>query len=153
GVHYIIFFLFLLRTGAAGRRSSTGFLRGRLVHRFGQFVARCGEFVGSGVELDGIVLVHRLLGLRESVLNVLGVFIADLVAMFLQRLFDVVNHRVGAVAGLDLVALLAIVGGVGLRVLGHLLDFILGQTRRRGDGDLLLVIGRPVLGRHVQDAV
>ena len=42
---------------------------------------------------------------------------------------------------------------MNVRVLGHLIHFILGKAGGRGDGDLLLVVGAAVFGGYVQDAV
>ena len=39
------------------------------------------------------------------------------------------------------------------RVADHLVDVLLGEHRGRGDGDLLLLVGGLVLGRHIEDAV
>src|SRR6185295_1309363 len=89
----------------------------------------------------------------ERRFHVLGVFLADLVAMILEHLFDLVDHRVGAIARVDLILAPVIVGGVGFGVLGHLVDFVLAEAGGRRDGDLLLVVGGLVLGRHIENAV
>ena len=112
-----------------------------------------GEAVDGAIDLRGIVLCHGLFGLRESRIDLLGFGLADLAAVLFQRLFDVVDHGVGAVAGLDGVVQFAIVGGVRFGVLGHLFHFILGKTGGGSDGDLLFVVGAAILGGHVEDAV
>ncbi len=55
--------------------------------------------------------------------------------------------------GLDLLALLGILGGVDLGLLDHLVDLALVERGRARDGDLLLLAGGPVLGVDVDDAV
>src|ERR1700687_5048077 len=57
----------LLRTGLAGA----------LVHGFGQFVAGGGEAIDGGVDLVGVVLGERLLGLFESGFDLFGFGFAD----------------------------------------------------------------------------
>ena len=57
------------------------------------------------------------------------------------------------VLGLDLRLALLVLLGVGLGVLDHALDVGFRQAARGLDADLLLLAGRLVLGRHVDDAV
>jgi hypothetical protein len=42
---------------------------------------------------------------------------------------------------------------VGIRVASHLLHFVLAEARGRRDRNLLFVLGRPVFGSDVKDAV
>src|SRR5215472_9700486 len=153
GVDYVVFsavFLALIaaRLAAIGGGLLPGLRGGGFIHRFGQLMAGSGQPVGRRVDAVRIVLVDRLFGLGERVFDFLGLGLAHLAAMLLERLFDVVDHGIGLVLGLDGVALLAVIGRVGLSILGHLLDFVLGQARGRGDGDLLLVVGALVLSGH-----
>src|SRR5271157_5898386 len=158
GVHHVAFVLLAAIAargwwcGAAGRRARARSPR-RLVHGLGQFVAGAGEAVDRGVDPGRVVIGHGLLGFLDGRFDFLGLGFADLGAMVLQRLLHVVDHGVGPVAGLDGFALLAVVGGVRLGVLGHLLHLFLGQAAGTGDGDLLLVVGAAILGGHVQYAV
>ena len=78
---------------------------------------------------------------------------ADLVAQLLDRLLGRVDQRVGAVAGLDQLALLLVLVLEALGLLGHALDLGVAQAARGLDADRLLLAGRLVLGRHVHDAV
>ena len=73
--------------------------------------------------------------------------------MLLERLFDVVDHGIGAIAGVDGVLLLAILGGVGFGIPGHLFHLVLGEAAGAGDGDLLFVVGAAILGGHIKDAI
>ena len=73
--------------------------------------------------------------------------------MILQHLFDVVSHRVALIARLDRIFLLAIVAGVELGVLRHLVHFFLAQAGAGSDGDLLFVLRALVGSRHVQNAI
>src|SRR4029077_19088912 len=85
--------------------------------------------------------------------DLFGFGFADLVAMLLQRLFDVVDHGIGAIARVDRVLELAVLGSVGFGVARHLFDLILGETARTGDGDLLFVVGAAILGGDIEDPV
>src|SRR6185437_13648036 len=125
-------------TGGCVRRSARARLAGGFVHGLGQLVACLGQLVGGGIQLVGVAIGHGFLGFFDCRFDVLGFGIADLRAVLLERLLHVVDHGVGAVARFDLIPLLAVVGGVRFGVLGHLVYFVLGQSGRRGDGDLLL---------------
>ena len=63
------------------------------------------------------------------------------------------DQGVGAVAGLDQLALLLVLVLEALGFLGHALDVGFGETTRGLDADRLLLAGRLVLGRDVHDAV
>ena len=76
-----------------------------------------------------------------------------LVALLAQHLLGLVHERVGVVADLGLLAALAVVLGVGLGVLDHLVDDVLVERRLTGDRHRLLLVGGAILGRHVHDAV
>ena len=75
------------------------------------------------------------------------------VALLAQHLLGLVHERVGVVADLGLLAALAVLLGVGLGVLDHLVDDVLVERRLTGDRHRLLLVRRPVLGGHVDDAV
>ena len=66
---------------------------------------------------------------------------------------DLVGEGVSVVLDLDLLASLLVLFGVRRCLSHHLVDVVLGETRRRGDGNGLLLAGGAVLGRHVQDPV
>src|ERR1035441_3083694 len=150
--HVILAFVFGLLLAVGGRLLRTG-RRRALVHGFGQLVAGGGETIDGRVDLIGIVLVEDFLGLFESGVDLFGFGFAHLGAVLLERLFDVVDHGIGAIAGVDGVLLLAVVGGVGFGVPGHLLHLVLGEAAGRGDGDFLFVVGAAILGGHIEDAV
>ena len=63
------------------------------------------------------------------------------------------DQALGLVAGLDQLAALLVLAGVLLGVLDHFLDVGVGESARGLDADLLLLAGRLVLGRDVDDAV
>src|ERR1035441_545951 len=125
--HVILAFVFGLALAVGGRllRTTSG-RRRALVHGFGQLVAGGGEPIDRRVDLIGIVLVEDFLSLFQSRVDLLGFGFAHLRAMLLERLFDVVDHGIGAIAGVDRVLLLAVVGGVGFGIPGHLLHLVLG---------------------------
>src|SRR5450759_3858170 len=150
--HVVLAFVFGLGLAIGGRLLRTG-LAGALVHGFGQFVAGGGQAIDGGVDLIGVVLSEGFLGLFEGGIDLFGFGFADLATVLLERLFDVVDHGIGAIARVDGVLELAVLGGIGFGVAGHLLDFILGEAAGAGDGDLLFVVGAAILGGHVEDAV
>ena len=141
---------FVFSGPAAGRRHRRGARAVRpglrpsaLVHRLGQFVAGRGQPIDRRVDLVRIVLgCISLLGLFESLLDLLRLRLADLAAMLLQRLLDVVDHRRRARLRASIVSSAC---GRPPRAtsasLRHLLHFVLGQAGRGGDSDLLLVVG------------
>src|SRR5260370_9001790 len=160
GVYDVVFLAWFALLGLAGssvtRRSgscSRARLRSCFVHGFGQLVTGLGQTISCGVQLLSVALAHGFLGFFDGRFDLARFGITDFRAMLLQRFLDVVNHRVGAVAGFNLIPLLAIVRGMGLCVLGHLVDFVLRKTGRRGDGDFLFVVGGAVLRRDVENAV
>src|ERR1700691_5503519 len=79
--------------------------------------------------------------------------LADLGAVFGQRLLGHMDKRLGVVLRLDLGFALLVFLGVRFGVLDHLLDVALGQAAGRLDADLLLLAGAFVLGRNIDDAV
>ncbi len=83
----------------------------------------------------------------------LHVRFVELLAILANHLFRLVQNAVQAIARLDLFHTPAIVLGVRFCLHAHLFGFFLGQAARSGDGDLLFLVGRFVLGADVQDAV
>ena len=91
---------------------------------------------------------------RGQVLLDRGLLLAlELVALLPEQLLGLVHERVGVVADLGLLAALAVLLGVGLGVLHHLVDGVLVEARLTGDGHRLLLVRGAVLGGHVHDAV
>src|SRR5579871_1518607 len=113
GVNHIVLAAVLLaRVAAAGGRLGTGGSGGRFVHRFGELVAGRSEPVHGGVDPVGIIIGNGFLGFLDGRFDFFSARLADLVAMLLQSLLDVVNHGVGLVLGLNRVAELTVVGGM-----------------------------------------
>src|SRR5690606_28648578 len=109
--------------------------------------------VGHGLDGGGVVAADGLAQLGHGLLDRrLGVGV-DLVGVLLQLLLGAVDQAVGVVAGVDQLAPLLVLGGVGLGVLDHLLDVGVGEAARGLDPDRLLLAGRLVLGLDVDDAV
>ena len=118
------------------------------------------DFVGNLVglfhlRLNGldIAAVLCLAQLCNSILDLGLVGGIDLIAQILQSLLDLVSGRVRIVDGLDLLLVLLILIRVLLRIRDGLLDVLLGQVGRSGDGDLLLVAGTQILCGNVHNAV
>ena len=64
-----------------------------------------------------------------------------------------IDASIQGIACFDLRHLLAVLIGMRIRFLAHLLRFVLAQAGRSGDGDLLLLVRGVILGRDIQDAV
>ena len=103
-----------------------------------------------GVDVGALERLAQRRDLRLDRRPVLG---RHLVAEVLDRPLGLVGQLLRLVAELDLLASLLVLIGVALGVADHLVDVVLGQHRRGGDPDLLLLGGRPVLGLDVEDAV
>src|SRR5438552_8720306 len=154
GVHDLAFFRAAARTGAC----STAARRRRLrlafaVHDFGELVRRLGEVALGALHAFEIVGLERFLRFPERILDRLPVSFRELRAVLGKGPFRRVHERVGLVAHFDLLLPLALVCRVRLGLLDHAIDLVLRETRRRGDRDVLLLVRRLVLRRHVQDPV
>src|ERR1019366_4322764 len=101
----------------------------------------------------GIVTLQRFLQIADGVFDGAALALLDLGAMFGQRLLGRMHQGVGMVLGVDRFAAFLVLGGVGLGVLDHLLDVGFGQAAGRLDPNLLLLAGRLVLCRHIDDAI
>ncbi len=77
----------------------------------------------------------------------------NLVAVFAEGLLGLEDHALGIVPQRDRLTAPAVFIGVLFGFLNHALDFVVRKTGGTGDGDLLLLAGRLILGGHVQDAV
>src|ERR1700738_4494844 len=123
-----------------------------LVHRRAELTGTLRQRVGLGLDRFRVVTLQRFLQIADSVFDGAALALGDLRAMFGQRLFGRMHQRVGMVLGVDRLAAFLVLGGVGLGVLDHLLDVGFRQTAGGLDADLLLLAGRLVLCRHVDDA-
>ena len=72
---------------------------------------------------------------------------------FFKRLARRVHHTICCVAGGDKLFELLICLCIDLGILHHLLNISIRQATRCGDPDRLLLAGRLIFRRHVQDAV
>src|ERR1700727_2969463 len=124
-----------------------------LVHGLAELHGSLRQRIGLGLDRLGIVALQRFLQVADGVLDGAALALLDLRAMFGQRLLGGMHQAVGVVLGVDRLAALLVLGGVGLGILDHLLDVGFGQTAGCLDPDLLLLAGRLVLGRDVDDAV
>src|ERR1051325_6008724 len=140
----------------AGARLLLRALRLRLllrVHLLAELLRRLRERLALGFDL---VLVFRLedaFGVLDRRLDLFLLAGVDLVAVLLQRLPHGVYQRLGAIAGVDELEGLLVLGRMRLGILHHALNLGLVQARARLDLDLVLLAGRLVLRRDVQDAV
>src|SRR4051794_27713893 len=138
---------------AARRRAGRVLLRRALVELLAERLAGGHEPFVRGADGVDVVAVQRRLELVERALHggLLGV--VDALGVVAQHLLHLVHERVGVVADLGLFTALAVLLGVGLGVLDHLVDVALVERALTGDGHALLLAGGPVLGGHVHDAV
>src|SRR5713101_3167226 len=120
-----------------------------LVHRLAELHGSLRQRVGLGLDRLGIVALQRFLQIADGVFDDAALALLDLRTVFGQRLLGRMHQGVGMVLGIDRLAALLVLGGIGLGVLDHLLDVGFGQTAGCLDPDLLLLAGRFVLGRNV----
>src|SRR3984893_6992382 len=145
-----------LSAGASSRRACLLRAPSRLlalVELFSDLVQRAFQVFSSGAQFRYAALVDGFLRLFDGRLRGLHVGFTELLAILANHLFRLIQNAVQAIARLDLFHTSAIILGVRFRLHAHLLGFFLGQAARSGDGDLLLLVGRFVLGADVQDAV
>src|SRR6266576_6553031 len=72
-----------------------------LVHLLGQLVRGSGQSFAGLIHLRFVVRLQGFLGIGERVFDVAAFGAGDLVAVLLQHLLDVVDHRVELVLGFD----------------------------------------------------
>src|SRR6266571_5341926 len=150
--------LFLFRRGLTGGLLGTGAARaagaalGGVERRAGRRIRLLQLVQGPG-DLIRITRPQGLLRAFDRLVEPVLQAGVELVDPLFRVLLYLVHHGVEAVATLDLLAAPLVLGGVGLRVLHHLVDVLVTEARRRLDPDLLLLARRLVLRRHVQDAV
>src|SRR5690554_1457598 len=145
-----------------------------IVATFARVAGRARSRVRTGRGAIGLLgdLLHRRLELGEPRRDRVIIFAADripkrlhllvdlddlglieLIFQLFEALLDLVAELVGAVACLNLLAALLILFLVRLGLVDHLLDLFLGETRTGRDGDLLILTGRLIARRHVQNTV
>ena len=117
------------------------------------FIATCAKASVLRLDLLDILAAEHVLQRLDRALHRVALACRNLVAGFLQAALGGVDQRVGLVLGLDQLAPLLVLGGMRLGVLDHLVDVGLRQAARSLDADLLLLAGRLVLGRDLDDAV
>src|SRR5439155_219282 len=123
------------------------------VHDLRELVRRATQTILGALHALDILALQRFAGLGERVVDGLAIVLRKLGAVLTQRALGRIHERVGLVAHLDLLLALRVLGRIRLGLLHHPIDLVLGQAGRRGDGDVLLLAGRLVLRRDVQDAV
>src|SRR5499426_4516534 len=144
--------VFLRPAGAAARAAVTTLtaartLLGLPVHGLAELHRRLHQGVGLGLDGLGIVALHGFLEIGHRVLDRAALVLADLGAMLGQRLLGRVDQGLSVVLRLDLRLALLVLVGMRFGILDHALDVGLGEAARRLDADLLLLVGRLVLGR------
>lgn len=149
--------LLLLLAGSLLARA--GLVAG-LVHLVEEVQAGNLELVGLLLDLGsgGLALARLALGdeLAESgdlLLDAVGLGLVKLLGVLVQGALGIVEDAVGTVGSLNGKLALLVGLGVLLGVLNHLLDLVVGETRARGNGDGLVLVGGLVLGVDVDDGV
>ena len=89
----------------------------------------------------------------NGVLDFLLLFIRNLVAVFAERFFGGMDQGFRLIAVLRRLAPFLVLIGMGLGILDHGIDFVVGQATRSLDANLLFLARGLVLGRDVDDAV
>src|SRR5882724_6591178 len=158
---FVLAAAFGLRAGfRAGRGAGTGLafagaglVSGGLVKFGADGLPDFVEFLGGGLDGRAVGAFEGFLHSSDGGINFALVVGGNLVLVVLQHFFRAIDEVVGLVAGLDLFLLEAVVLGMGLGVLAHRLDLVLGEAAAGGDGDFLLLAGAKVLGAVMEDAV
>src|SRR5690606_20167812 len=89
-----------------------------------------------GLELVGVITLHRLLQVGNGGFELALVVGIELVAVFLHLLLGLVDHRIGLVLQVDQFASLLVVASVGFGIGGHAINFVLADARTDFDRDL-----------------
>src|SRR3954452_8619392 len=135
------------------RGSTPGRLGLGLVHGLAKLHGDLRQGIGLGLDRLGILALKHTLEIGHRLFDRRLVGSGHLVAVFLEALLGRVDQAVSVVPGFDdRLALLVLLGMLG-SLTDHLLDLGLRKTARSLDADLLLLAGRLVLGRDVDDAV
>src|SRR6185312_16012843 len=93
-----------------------------LVHRLAELHRGLRQRVGLGLDGLGIVALQRFLQIADGIFDGPALAVLDLGTMFGQRLLGRMHQAVGMVLGIDRLAALLVLGGIGLGVLDHFLD-------------------------------
>src|SRR5581483_8220111 len=159
GVDHAFIFLGLTVTArlavALSGASARTWLRSlrRFIHLLGQLMRSLGQGLASLIHLALVVRLQSLLGVSQSIFNVAALRTRDLVAMFFQHLFDVVDHGIKLILRLDLFALGLVLCRMRISFFGHAIDFFLAEARRRRNRDLLVLAGGVVFRGHIEDSI
>src|ERR1700689_217792 len=133
---------------ATGVKRSRAFSSRRLPRNQRRPLFRCrpGPRLGLGGDLAEIAAADYALEVGDRGLDRLLEVGRNLVAAVLEGFLACMDQGFGLVLGLDLLAELLVRLGMGLGVLHHLVDVVLGQAARGLDADLLLLAGGLVAG-------
>src|SRR5689334_21404537 len=131
---FLVFRLAVTVIGVGARRrtarvgsAATARLRRLRVHRLGELVRRAGEGVRRAADLVGVLRLERLLRVRERALDVALGGRVERRAVLGERALGLIDEAVELVAGVDELPLLAVLLGVGGRLLDHAVHFLLRE--------------------------
>src|SRR5260221_7153158 len=124
-----------------------------LVHRLAKLHGSLRERVGLRRDRFGVLGFERFLQIRHGVFDRLTFALADLGAMFAQCLVGGMDESITVILRLGERFAFLVILGVSLRVLDHLLDVRFRQPTATLDADLLLLTGRLVFRRDVDDTL
>lgn len=111
------------------------------------------DLSSGGSTLTRLVLRDELAESGNLLLDGISLGLVELVGVLVESLVGIVQDAVGAVGGFDGSLALLVSLGVLLRVLHHLLDLVVRETRARCNGDRLVLVGGLVLGVDVDDRI
>ena len=118
-----------------------------------QLVRLLLDLGSSGGTLTRLALADEFPQGGNLLLDTVSLGLVELVGVLVQGLLGVIQDAVGTVGRLDSGLALLVLLGIFLRVLNHLLDLRLRQTRSGGNGDGLVLVRALVLGMNVDDGV
>src|ERR1700722_3615289 len=139
GVDHVVLGL-AARSGALAGGSGGSSRLGRLVHSLAKLHLRLHEIVGAGLDRLYVLPLQARAQRRDRRFDGAPVGLGDFVAVFLERLFRVVNKRLAMVLGVDGFAPLLVLRGMRLGILHHLVDVSFAEAARGLDADLLFLV-------------
>lgn len=107
---------------------------------------------GSGA-LTRLSLGDELTERGDLLTDLVGLGLVELVGILVESLLGIGEDGVGTVGSLNDGLALLVLLSVLLRLLNHLLNLRVGETRAGGNGDRLVLVGGLVLGVDVDDGV
>src|SRR5580700_3349382 len=138
-------------TAARSSRSSSSLLR--FIEHLSHLMRSLGQAFHRSIDAFHISITNRAASFLDRSLDRLRIRLGQLVAIFLQQLFRLVDKIVSPVASLRFQNSLLIFIRMRLSFLAHALRFILTQAGRSSNRDLLFLASSLVFRRNIEQAV